>query len=192
MPLMMTGGPAVEPVSVADAKAQLRIDHSDEDALISSLIITSRLHIEAALGLALISQSWSFFVDRWPRSREIALPIRPVQSISSVRVWSADGSSQTVAPAAYTLDGFGAPCRLVLHPSMPPPVPGRIANGIEIALVAGYGDAAADVPETIRHALLLLVAHWYENREAVDVGSADIAVPQSISALLAPYRWRRL
>ena len=66
MATVQTSAPAVEPIALADAKAFLRIDTPDEDALIQSLIMTSRLHIEVALGLALIQQTWSCFFDRWP------------------------------------------------------------------------------------------------------------------------------
>ena len=109
MTLVMTSGPLAEPVSVADAKAHMRIDSTAEDALIASLIVTSRLHIEAALGLALLSQTWSYFVDAWPRSREIVLPLKPVQAVATVRVWAQDGTSQTVSADTYTLDGEGTP-----------------------------------------------------------------------------------
>ena len=192
MTLVMTSGPLAEPVSVAEAKAHMRIDASAEDALIASLIITSRLHIEAALGLALLSQAWSYFVDAWPRSREIVLPLKPVQAVDAIRIWAQDGTSQTLAANTYTLDGDGTPPRLVLNSSSAPPAPGRGANGIEIAFDAGYGDAAADVPAPIRQALLLLVAHWYENREPHRIGASDVEIPNMVSALLASYRGRRL
>lgn len=192
MTLVMTSGPLAEPVSVADAKAHMRVDSTAEDALIASLIVTSRLHIEAALGLALLTQAWSYFIDAWPRSREIVLPLKPVQAIATVRVWAQDGTSQTLAAETYTLDGEGMPPRLVLSRSAAPPAPGRSASGIEIAFSAGFGDAGIDVPAPIRQALLLLVAHWFENREPNRIGAADTEIPHMISGLLAPYRGRRL
>lgn len=192
MTLVMTSGPELEPVSVAEAKAHLRVDGSEEDALIASLIITSRLHIEAALGLALVAQAWSYFIDRWPRGRTVVLPVKPIPSISQVRVWAADGTSQTVPATSYLLDGLGSPPRLVWHAASSPPVPGRIANGIEIGLQAGYGEAAADVPAPLRQALLQLVAHWYDHRVPVEIGAGDVEVPHMVSALLAPYRGRPL
>ena len=72
------------------------------------------------------------------------------------------------------------------------PKPGRIANGIEIAFTAGYGDAAADVPEPIRHAILLLVAHWHEHRSPFEVGHLAQPPPDMVAELLAPYRTMRL
>ena len=192
MTLVMTSGPLAEPVSVADAKAHMRIDSTAEDALIASLIVTSRLHIEAALGLALLTQAWSYFVDAWPRSREIVLPLKPVQAVAIVRVWAQDGTSRTVSADTFTLDGEGTPPRLVLSRSAAPPAPGRSASGIEIAFDAGYGDAGADVPAPIRQALLLLVAHWFENREPHRANAPDTEIPHMISALLALYRGRRL
>ncbi len=170
----------------------MRIDSMTEDALIASLIVTSRLHIEAALGLALLTQAWSYFADAWPRNREIALPLKPVQAVTAVRVWAQDGTSQTVSANTYTLDGEGTPPRLVLSRSAAPPAPGRSASGIEIAFDAGYGDAGIDVPAPIRQALLLLVAHWFENREPHRFDMSETEIPHMVSALLAPYRGRRL
>ena len=66
------------------------------------------------------------------------------------------------------------------------------ANGIEIAFTAGYGDAAADVPEPIRQALLLLIAHWYEHRSPLEVGPLAQPAPDMVAELLAPYRTMRL
>jgi uncharacterized phiE125 gp8 family phage protein len=191
MALVLTNGPAVEPVSLAEAKAHLRVDGSAEDTLISSLIITSRLHVEAALGLALVTQSWSCFLDAWPAGVAAKLPLRPVQAITAVRLYAPDESVETIAPATYLLDGAGVPPRLVRQGALAWPAPKRTANGIEIAFVAGYGDAAADVPAPIRQAILLLVAHWYEHREPVEIGSSLAAVPQMVSELLHPYRMVR-
>lgn len=192
MSLVMTSGPALEPVSLAEAKAHLRIDGTAEDALIGSLIITSRLHIEAALGLALITQGWSYFLDRWPKAGRLQLPLRPVAAVAQVRIWNTDGGAETLSPSAFLLDGLGMPPRLVATDGSVLRDPGRIVNGIEVAFTAGFGPAPDDVPATIRHALLLLVSHWYENREPVEIGVAINAVPAMVSELLLPFRRRRL
>jgi uncharacterized phiE125 gp8 family phage protein len=191
MALVLTSGPALEPVTVAEAKAQLRVDATDEDTLIASLILTSRLHVEAALGLALITQSWRLMLDRWGADAALELPLRPLQSIDAVRVLPAEGAAVVIAPTNYLADVASVPPRLV-RTGMIWPQPGKAANGIEIDLTAGFGAAADDVPAPLRQALLLLVAHWYERREPIEVGSPETSIPNSVSDLLAPYRLKRL
>ncbi len=191
MALVLVTPPVIEPVSIAEAKSHLRLDGSADDILVASLILTSRLHIEAALGLALVTQGWKLVLDRWPKSDCLALPLRPVQSITSVAVLTADGSPDVLAPSSFVLDGGGAPPRLVRTGAAWPTV-GRAAAGIEIDFVAGFGAAAADVPAPIRQALLLLIAHWYEHRDPIEIGSAESAVPRAVSELLLPYRTARL
>ena len=192
MPLVLTSGPAAEPVALAEAKAHLRVDGTAEDTLIASLIVTARLNVEAAAGLALITQGWSYFFDAWPRGRALKLPLRPVQAVAAVRLFDENGASTALDPATYLLDGAGMPPRLVRQGALHWPRPGRVANGIEVAFTAGYGNAAADVPGPIRQAILLLVAHWYEHRSPVEVGPQAEPVPDMVATLLAPYRAMRL
>jgi len=191
MSLVLTSAPAAEPLSVAEAKSHLRIDGAAEDALIASLILTSRLHIEAALGIALITQSWRLHLDRWTDSGVIELPIRPLQSVEAVRVMDQSGTPTTVPTSDYIVDAAGSPPRLVpVNGGWP--APGRKVGGIEIDLDAGFGAEAEDVPGPIRQALLLLVAHWYEHRDPVEIGSPETRIPAAVSDLLMPYRIKRL
>jgi uncharacterized phiE125 gp8 family phage protein len=192
MSLILTSGPATEPVTLADAKAHLRVDGSAEDTLISSLIVASRLHVEAGAGLALVTQSWSWFRDAWPPGPILRLPLRPILSITAARLYDAGGNAAPLDPATYLLDADGIPPRLVRIGAAPWPVPGRIANGIEIAFTAGYGETPEAVPAPIRQAILLLVAHWYEHRSPLEPGAPAAPLPDMVSDLLAPYRAPRL
>jgi uncharacterized phiE125 gp8 family phage protein len=191
MALVLTSSPAVEPVTVAEVKAQARIDGTAEDALIASLILTSRLHVEAALGLALITQSWRWSFDRWPVEPSLPMPLRPVQAITSVKVLAADGTPATIAASDYVLEGDGLPPRIVRTGALFPQ-PGRAVAGIEIAFTAGFGAAAADVPAPIRQAVLLLAVHWYDHRDPLEIGSPLAAVPDAVSGLLMPFKVPRL
>lgn len=192
MALVLAAGPAVEPISLAQAKAHLRVDTDAEDALIASLITTSRLHIEAALDLALIDQSWTWSIDAWPRRKPLILPLRPVSAVTSIAVLDESDAAHQLSPSDYLLDGNAVPARLVWRNPAGPPAPARPANGIEIAFVAGFGSSADNVPSPIRQALLLLVAHWYEQREPVAAGTGAMPIPTMISELLAPFRSRRI
>ena len=191
MALVLTAAPAVEPVTVDEAKAHLRIDHNDEDALLGSLIATSRLHIEAALDLALVTQSWSWRLDAWPDDMAVALPLRPVQSVEAVQVTAADGTVETLSSEKFLLNGANLRPRLLSRAGAWPR-PGVPALGIEIAFTTGFGSTASDVPPPIRHSLLMLVAHWYEHRGSTEVGGASARIPDTVSTLLAAYRKVRL
>ena len=220
MATIQTTPPAVEPVALADAKAFLRIDTTDEDTLIQSLITTSRLQIEVALGLALIQQQWSIFLDRWPLPRDpggapiqppsleyvipdprarlyldagaVVLPITPIQSVDAIRVYADDGTFVTLAPSLFTIDLVSRPARLIARSGSTVPDPARLLNGIEIAVTAGYGASPANVPGPITQALMMLVAHWYEHRDPSEIGKDTTNIPPAVSLLLAQYAPVRL
>jgi len=187
----MTTPPALEPVTVAEAKAHLRVDGDAEDILIGSLVLTSRLHIEAALGLALITQSWTLALDRWPRGNHIDLPMTPLQSVDDVRVVNGAGIVMIIPAESYLVDLASRPGRLVWNNTIPP-IPGLPANGIEIDFTAGFGATADSVPAPLKHAILMLTAHWYEHRDPDDIGTSAAQVPAAVSDLIQPFRTIRL
>lgn len=191
MALHLTAAPAAEPISVAEAKAHLRVDAGDEDALIGALIVAARMLVERTLGLALVTQTWSYFLDAWPERGCIALPLLPVQAVIAVTLHDDDGGASVLDADDYAVDVLSGPARLVLTATLPP-VTTRAFNAYEVAFTAGYGDAGPDVPQTIRQALLLLVAHWFERREPVELGSGPQEVPAIVAGLLQPYRRVRL
>ena len=191
MSMTMTAAPAVEPVSLAAARAHLRLDGTDDDAYLASLIATSRLQVEAALGIALIDQSWTLTIDAWPDDGIVGLPLRPVSAVGQVNVITGDGAAIEVPAAQYRVDGASVRPRVIADPSAIPE-PGRSTDGIEINFIAGFGASPDDVPAPIRHAILLLVAHWYECRDAGPSNGDATRIPDAVSVLLAPYRQVRL
>jgi len=188
---VLTAAPAAEPIGLAEAKAHLRVDTSDEDTLISSLSVAARMLIERTLGLALITQGWSHYIDAWPHGCCIALPLSPVQTVSAVTLHDPDGGTNVLDPGDYTVDVLSDPARIVLTSAVPS-LGLRPFNGFEVAFVAGFGDAGASVPQPIRQALLLMVAHWFERREPVELGPGPQGVPAIAAGLLQPYRRVRL
>ena len=192
MALLMTAGPAVEPVTLAEAKAHLRLDGTAEDLLVASLITTSRLQIETALSMALITQTWSYFADTLPRDGTVRLPLRPVQSIDAIRLHNDDGSITVLPTDSFVLDGASDPARLVQRDATVVAAIPRRANAYEFNVVAGFGSTASDVPAPIRQALLLLVTHWYEHRDPGEIGTQATRIPAAVSQLLAPWQSPRL
>ena len=188
MPSILVTPPALEPVSLAEAKAHLRVGHADEDALIGTLIIAARRHAEAQTGLALISQQWRHLRDDWPDDGVVALPLSPLISVDEAAVFGDDDVKAVIDPAYYYADSASRPPRLLLRGSRVWARPGRIGNGVVILMTAGYGVAAAAVPAQLRQAILQLTAHWYEHR-----GSASPPpVPLTVSTLLEPFREKHL
>ena len=192
MALVPISGPAAEPVSLAEAKAHLRVSGTSEDLLIASLITAARVHLELALSCAFITQTWSWFLDDWPGRKRLELPLGPARSISAVRVLTAGDVITTMPAQSYLLTGRARPPRLTLkersHWSNGAPQPAYGADGIEIEFIAGFGDAPADVPAPLRLALLLLIAHWFEQRAPIEVGRGSTELPPMIAELTAPFR----
>ena len=184
MPSILTSPPAAEPVTLAEAKAHLRVTHGDDDIYISTLIKTARQSIEAQTGLGLVSQGWSVFLDDWPEQGVIELPLAPVLDIADIRVHGEDDISATIDPAHYYEDKVSRPARIILRGSRNWVRPGRVANGIEILLTIGF----TNVPEPLRQAVLQLVGHWHERRgdETAD------EKPFHLAQLIRPYRELRL
>ncbi|HZS63568.1 MAG TPA: head-tail connector protein [Xanthobacteraceae bacterium] len=185
MSSILLSGPAAEPLTLDEAKAYLRVEHSDDDLTIAALIAGSRIHVERQTRRALITQSWRIVRDGWPADGRISLSPSPLQDIVAARVYELDGSTRDIGLQAFVIDKGAA---AIAFAPWALPQPGRIAAGIEIDIRVGYGDAAADVPEPLRQAIRLLVAHWYENRSA-PAGALPIgATPAGVAALIAPYR----
>jgi uncharacterized phiE125 gp8 family phage protein len=175
MPLILTTPPAAEPVSLADAKAHLRITHSDDDTYLGKLITAARRAVESRTGLRLITQGWSLFLDRWPETAAASLQLAPVQVVVDIIVHGEDDTPATLDGAHYFLDAVNTPARVVLRDGRTPPRPGRSVNGIEIRFTAGFGASADAVPADLRQAVLLTLAHWSDHRGDAEGGSLPLA-----------------
>ena len=187
MPSILLDGPAVEPVSLAEAKAHLRVEHGDDDDVIAALIAGARVHVEAQTRRALITQTWRLTRDAWPANGRLAVLPAPLRALVAARVYKSDGTALAIDTDAFAIDKVSAPAVLT-YASGAPPAPGRIAGGIELDIEAGYGDAASDVPEPLRQVIRVLAAHWSENRGLIAQGHSVAVLPEAASALIKPYR----
>ncbi len=188
MSLILITPPAIEPVSLADAKSHLRISHTDDDAYITRIITAARRQIEQRLDTGLIQQTWSYFINRWPDCRAITLPLSPVIAVTDVITYSDDDAAATLDPAHYYIDRRSKPPLLALRNDRPAPSAGRRFAGIEVKMTVGYGATAASVPDDIRQALLLSITAWFADRGENQSGF----LPLMARELIAPYRNARL
>jgi uncharacterized phiE125 gp8 family phage protein len=180
----LTSPPTVEPVTLIEAKAHARCEHAAEDGLFNRFIAAGRRYVEQACGLALIEQTWRGTWATWPKSGLMLRP-HPVSALTAVTIAGVD------ATALFRLvKGRPALVTLASGASAPP------ANAeITATFKAGFAADAAAVPEDLKQAILMLVAHWYENREPTAI-AANLAVVGDIKftvdALLSPHRALRL
>lgn len=187
MTLQRTSAPATTPVSLTEAKAHLRVDGTDEDTLITSLIDAAVAHLDATgvLGRAMVTQSWAQWVNQAPGW--VRLKIGPFQSLTSVEYYDTDNALQTATLSDFEtrLDGDF----VIVKPKTGFTWPNAYTrqDAIKITYVAGFGNAATDVPQSIRQALLLLIGHWYEHRMAASE-AVITEVPMAVDALLGAER----
>ncbi len=163
MAAILFNAPAVEPLTLAEAKAYLRVEHDDDDNLIETLIASARAEVEARTRRALITQQWRIVRDAWPTHGRIALTPAPLREVVAARVYDESGVAHVLDAESFVIDKAAAPGVIGFVP-WAIATPGRAVAGIEIDIECGYGDAASDVPEPLRQAVRLLLAHAYENR----------------------------
>jgi len=184
MASILLSTPAVEPVTLDEARAFLRVETNDDDEVIAALVGGARIHVEAQTRRALITQGWRISADAWPADGRLKIAPAPLQTLDAARVYDIDNVAHDVDIQAFVLDRANS--ALIFAP-WALPAPGRLAAGIELDVTVGYGDAAVDVPEALRQVIRLLTAHWYENRGLAALGTVTV-LPSTVAALIAPYR----
>jgi uncharacterized phiE125 gp8 family phage protein len=186
MSLQLLTPPAIEPVTLEDAKAHLKLDTADDDTLITALIAAARARAEWHTGRAFITQSWALWLDRWPNGNCVEIPLPPSQAVTSLTTYASDDTATVLDASLYQVDLASAPARVTLK-SPASAANTRTLNAVAIAFTAGYGDDASDVPQAIRTAILEILADLYANR-----GDVNSNPPSTAQAMLAPYRVLKL
>jgi uncharacterized phiE125 gp8 family phage protein len=180
---------AIEPVSVDEVKAHLRVTDNEEDSLIAGLITSARYLVENTVRKSLITKTWRLYLDDFPRGAIIDLPYPPLLSVTSVKYYDQDGAFLTLDTGVYQTDNRSTPGRIVLTESGAwPSTEQDKVNAVEVEYIAGYGAEAATVPSPIRLAITHLACHWFENREPYKMGALS-TVPHTLEILLMPYRY---
>lgn len=169
--LQLVSAPASEAITLSEAKSYLRVDSSDEDTLITDMIVVAREFAERYLQRSLITQSWQMAYDDFAPA-QINLLRGPVQSITSVKLIARDATETTVDSSTYYLNAGKNKLILDVAP---------VAHRVEVIYVAGYG-AAVDVPEVIKQGILEHIAQMYENRGEVT------ALPVSARSLYSKHK----
>ena len=204
MPIQLVTPPAAEPVSLAEARAHLRMEVSDDDALISSLITAARMAAEGLMERSLITTRWKLVIDSFPGpsllgvpygrtfslpDHAILLPRNPVSAVVGITYLDMAGTIQTVPTTDYVADLASEPARIT-------PVFGRIwpinmpqIGSVQVTFDAGYGATADSVPDEIKAWMKLRVGSLYEHREEVALmNRGSIQALPFVDSLLDPYK----
>jgi len=188
MKYSLVTAPSIEPITLTEAKAHLRVETTADDTLITSLILQARQMAETYTGITFIDTTWNVFIDDWPviyneawwtgirelpidydnKNSFIEIPLSPLRSVTHIKTYDNADASTTIASTEYQVSSYAGVTpkkgRITLRDGATWPTFERNADGIEIQFVSGYGTATTDIPETIRQALLIDIAFRYENR----------------------------
>jgi uncharacterized phiE125 gp8 family phage protein len=205
--LVRTIDAATEPVTIDQVQAQCRIDNDDDNAYLSTLITAARQYCEKVTGRAFLSQTWRLSLEGFPcwrqllhcvgetqgysdwrpcglRAPEILLPRPYLLEVVSITYLDLTGTRQTLDPSQYTVVADAEPARVLPALGCVWPYALWQRGSVQITYAAGY---LTGVPGTIQLAILMLVAHWYENREATVLpvsGTGVVSVPLGVAELL--------
>lgn len=190
-----TVAPLAELLSLAGAKAHLRVEGEDEDALIAGLVAAATDHFDGysgILGQALLAQTWAQSFDAFPSSgclggHKLRLPLGPLSGAApTIAYFNSAGVAQVFAAFWVATDAIG-PMLLPDAGSTWPTTQER-PDAVTVTWTCGFGVMADAVPPTIVHAVKLLIAHWYENRGPVNIGNITSDLSWSLDQLIGPHR----
>lgn len=181
---------ALEPVTVDEVRQYVRISDPDDDMWLSMAIKAARQQVEKYTHRQLMTKQYDMYLDCFPGATEsIPIPRPPLQTVDSVTYVMSTGGTTTIDSTSLHTDIHYEPGRLapIFGESWPTTRDQNAA--VTIRFTAGYGDEAADVPASLRQAILMLVGHWYENRETVTVGVISRPLEMAFDALCGSYRF---
>ncbi len=184
MGLRRTVAPVDYPVTLAEAKHQIAELGTEHDEYITRLIEAATDAVERETARALITQTWELTLDEF--DSPIKLPKPPYQSVTHIKYIDEDGTLQTLSASVYQLSRASQPATIELAYDQSWPSTRCEPDAVRVTYVAGYG-AAADVPQALRHAILLLVSQWFGYRESVISGTIIQDVSMSAKWLMAPF-----
>lgn len=179
MKLKLKTAPAIEPITLDEAKNHLKVDSADDNTLIGNLITTARELAERETKRAFITQTWQLIFDLAPHMIEIPKP--PLQSIESITIIDTDGDETQIDEDDYVVDASeNSPGRVTPDLGLVWPYHRGFASFI-VEFKCGYGTKTTDVPTALRQGILQLIGYLYENRGTVEI-------PKSLKSMFFPYK----
>ena len=186
MALTLVSGPAAEPVTAAEMRTHLRLDTTDEDTYLGTLITAARLRLVDLTSRPFVYETYEERLTEFPTgSSRIRLSRAPVVSVTSVKYTDSAGATNTFATADYKVETAPEPGSVTLgYQESWPSTTLDTGHPVVVTYKAGYASAAATLPENRRLMVKALVAHWYAHREPVLTGTIQTRLPDHLQALI--------
>lgn len=197
MALTLVTAPMQEPLSLDEAKLQVRRTDTREDAFLQDLLIPAvRDRAELYTQRQLLTATWRLTLDDWPREGWIDVPRAPLQSVTSITYVDVAGVTQTLATSVYVVDAPAGPRaprgRIALAYGQVWPSLRSQLNAVTVTFVSGYGADKSSVPALLRNAMLRDLASLYEHREDVITGTIAVELPASAASVYRSFKSRPL
>lgn len=181
--------PAVEPVTLAEAKAHCRVDATDDDAYIQNLVAMAREYVEDYIDRTLVQTQWVMRFDRFPPSgiQAVELPRPPMVTSGtatavSVTFTAEAGATGSWSSAEFRVDRHATPGTVQPVYGGTYPAHRHDDNAVSVTWWAGYGADGSAVPQRIKNAILLIVGEWYDKRSTA-------VIPEAAKQLLDSVKW---
>jgi len=165
--LYISEQPDSEPMTLAQAKAHLRVDAADDDAYITAMIVAARQWVEQMANLCLIEQTVVERFDSFPTYGYFDLSKSPVMAVTSIQYTDSNGDLQTWAAGNYEVDTVTKPARVMVKFGISYPTTRLALAPVTVTYTAGFGDEADDIPIPIIQAMKLFIGELYENRQSL-------------------------
>lgn len=198
-------GASFYPVTMAEAKAHLRVDGGDDDAVITALIASATEYCEKVTERSFCESTYRLTLDRFPvgipydvasasiNGWDIRLPKANLIAVDSVKYDDKNGTEQTLSASIYRVISDETPARITLAYNEDWPETREHAGAVRVLYRAGYAggteaEQQAAVPQAIKQAIKLLIGHWFEHREAYVTGTIATKFDLAVESILDFYK----
>lgn len=184
MRIKLITAPATLPVTIDEVASHIRVsDDPDETYYLTSLIDSAAAYIDGVygMGFCMMPQTLELMIDQFTNT--IKIPVYPVSSVVSIKYIDTEGTEQTLEESKYTLNSYGNMPTVAPSYNEQWPSTRNISGAVKIQFIAGF----SALPQDLKHAVLLLVGHWYDNREAATSSGTFSETPFAVKAILNKY-----
>lgn len=191
MTTILVTAPSVEPVTLSEARAWLRIDAdvTDQDTLISLMIQSMREYAENLTGRAFVPRALAQIRPCFESCMELQAP--PLLSVQSVTYYDINNALQTLSASLYDVQEWHEPGRVIQPINAVWPATYYRDDAVRIDYTAGYLPPGSptdytdtgNIPAALKLWMHARLATLFENREQLVLNNL-IEIPRGFADAL--------